>query len=91
MSVYQIAHLHKQRQDMIIAPLESNFGRQTDADQERSVLYPPQCAASAGLAGMVVPVRVLVVGVWHSVLLALRIPFSALSIFKRSRQTSTGL
>lgn len=91
MSMYQIAHLRKQGQDMIIVPLESTFGRQTNADQERTVLYPLRCAASAGLAGMAVPVRVLVVGVWHSVLLALGIPSSALSIFKRSRQTSTRL
>jgi len=54
--VYQIAHLREQGQDMIIVPLESNFGWQTDVDQERTVSYLQPCAASAGLAGTVVPV-----------------------------------
>lgn len=56
MAKFEVAHIREQGVDLIIAPLESSFGRQSDADQEEFIEALQMCASSAGLAGTVVPV-----------------------------------
>lgn len=55
MATYKIAHLSEQGQDIIIAPLESNFHNASDEEQNQFIEYLQACATSAGLAGTVVP------------------------------------
>lgn len=56
MPSFKIAHLREQGQDMIIAPLESSFGRASHQDQEQQITALQIAAQSAGLAGKIVPV-----------------------------------
>lgn len=56
MAKFKVAHIREQGVDLIIAPLESSFGRQSDADQKEFIEALQVCASSAGLAGTVVPV-----------------------------------
>lgn len=53
---FRVAHLHDQGQDMIIVPLESNFGSQPANDQQAAIADIQLHARGAGLAGTVVPV-----------------------------------
>ena len=56
MAEFRIAHLREQGQDMIIIPLDRDYGQKTDA-QQNDIRYSLQvCARGAGLAGTVVPV-----------------------------------
>ena len=52
----KIAHLREQGQDMIIVPLDSNFGYKNSSDQQNIVDEIELHARGAGLAGRVVPV-----------------------------------
>ena len=56
MPSFEIAHLNQSGQNMVIVPLDSNFGHKTTSDQ-RSVIAELQLRSNAaGLAGTVVPV-----------------------------------
>lgn len=56
MSRFQIAHIREQGQDMIIVPLDRAFGYKTPQEQSQITRALQLSAASAGLAGTVVPV-----------------------------------
>ena len=56
MPSYKVAHIHEQGQDMIIFPLESRFGHQTQSDQETELSALEFRANSAGLKGSAVAV-----------------------------------
>lgn len=53
---YKVAHLNEQGQDMIIFPLESEFGRQLDVDQAQELQALEFRANAAGLRGHAVAV-----------------------------------
>lgn len=52
----KIAHMRQQGQNMVIVPLESDFGHKTESDQQGAIRELQLRARSAGLAGQVVPV-----------------------------------
>ena len=56
MPTYKVAHVKEQGIDLIIIPLESNFGRKTKQQQDEITSQLQIAANSAGLAGTVVPV-----------------------------------
>jgi hypothetical protein len=56
MAQIKVAHLREQGQDMIIIPMDSQFGQKTSAQQNQTIAALQQCASSAGLAGTVVVV-----------------------------------
>lgn len=53
---FNVAHLHEQGQDMIIVPLDSNFGAKSHGDQRAITADLQWHANDAGLRGTVVPV-----------------------------------
>jgi hypothetical protein len=53
---YEIAHIREQGVDMIIVPLESSFGLQSDQAQRGFIAELTRRARGARLAGGVVPV-----------------------------------
>jgi hypothetical protein len=53
---FKIAHIKEQNQQIIIIPLDSSFGRKSDAEQLEAVQELQACANSAKLAGSVVVV-----------------------------------
>lgn len=56
MPVLKVAHLRQQGVDLIIAPLNHDFGHKTTQDQEEIVYDIQVHARQAGLTGTVVPV-----------------------------------
>lgn len=52
----KIAHLRQQGQDMIIVPLDDNFGYKSDNEQHGAIAELQARSRNAGLAGTVVPV-----------------------------------
>jgi hypothetical protein len=56
MAQFDVAHVRQQGVDLIIVPLNNDFGRKAPAEQEDAIAGLQQCAASAGLRGTVVPV-----------------------------------
>ena len=56
MSSFEIAHIRQQGVDLIIVPLDRQFGFKNRSDQNRIVGQLQFAARSAGLAGTVVPV-----------------------------------
>ena len=52
----KVAHLRVQGQDMVVAPLESAFARQTATERDKIIFEIQAASASAGLRGIVVPV-----------------------------------
>ena len=56
MPTLKVAHLRQQGVDLVIAPLDSDFGRKTHQDQQEIVTEIQMRSSSAGLAGTVVPV-----------------------------------
>lgn len=56
MAKFKVAHIREQGIDLIIAPLESSFGRKSSTDQHEFIEALQMCASVAGLAGTVVPV-----------------------------------
>ena len=56
MPSFNIAHIHEQGVDIIIAPLESSFGYKTSTEQHKIQQELQRRASSAGLAGILVPV-----------------------------------
>jgi hypothetical protein len=89
MPSYKVAHLNEQGQDMIIIPLESAFGRQSQAEQQAELDALQYRANAAGLRGSAVVVwdaggsRMGFLGPhqWHPFLkgLNLRLVFSSLN------------
>jgi hypothetical protein len=53
---FNVAHLREQGQDIIIVPLESNFGSKSIGDQQGITADIQRHANGAGLRGTVVPV-----------------------------------
>jgi len=56
MNKFKVAHLREQGVDLIIIPLEREFGHKSQSDQNDISQSLQICASSAGLAGTVVPV-----------------------------------
>ena len=56
MPKFKVAHLHEQGQDMIIIPLDSNFGSKSDQEQRQIISELQARSLAAGLRGTVVPV-----------------------------------
>lgn len=56
MNKVKVAHLREQDVDLIIIPLEKEFGNKSPSDQGDIAESLQICATSAGLAGTVVPV-----------------------------------
>lgn len=52
----KVAHLRQQGVDLIIAPLDNDFGRKTRQDQQEIVSEIQMRSRAAGFAGTVVPV-----------------------------------
>ena len=52
----EIAHIHEQGQDMIIAPLNSSFGAKPSNEQQATIAAIQRAAMGAGLRGRVVAV-----------------------------------
>jgi hypothetical protein len=52
----KVAHLNQQGQDMIIVPLDDEFGRKAQQEQQRAIVEIQMHARGAGLRGQVVPV-----------------------------------
>lgn len=53
---FKVAHLKEQGVDLIIIPLDNDFGYKTDSEQIQSVRELQRRASSAGLRGAVIPV-----------------------------------
>ena len=56
MPTFKVAHVREQGVDLIIVPLDAQFGRQTPDQQIRDTGMLQVHANSAGLGGTVVPV-----------------------------------
>lgn len=56
MTTFEVAHIHKQGQDIIIIVVSSAFGRYSAQEQNRICGLLQEAASSAGLAGTVAPV-----------------------------------
>lgn len=53
---FKVAHVKEQGVDLIIIPLDNNFGSKSQEDQYSAIAEFQTRASSAGLAGKVVPV-----------------------------------
>jgi len=53
---FKVAHVREQGQDIVIVPVDSNFGRKMTRDQQAIAAELELRSRSAGLAGKVVPV-----------------------------------
>ncbi|WP_082482793.1 hypothetical protein [Methylobacterium sp. Leaf123] len=56
MPSFDVAHLHKQGQDMIIFPLDRSFGYKSDREQSEILAELEERANNAGLRGTAVAV-----------------------------------
>jgi hypothetical protein len=52
----KIAHMRQQGQNMIIVPLDDDFGHKSNTDRQHAIRELQARSRSAGLAGTVVPV-----------------------------------
>ncbi|MBS1840091.1 MAG: hypothetical protein JSS69_15005 [Acidobacteria bacterium] len=53
---FKVAHLHELGQDMVIVPLEPDFGNKTESAQQQIIADLQAHSVAAGLRGTVVPV-----------------------------------
>lgn len=53
---FKVAHVKEQGIDLIIIPLDDNFGRKTPTERNSAIAELQARASSAGLAGTVIPV-----------------------------------
>lgn len=91
MTTFEVAHLREQGQDLIIVPVNSDFGSKTSTEQEQIRLQLELAANRAGLAGHAVTVwdagsgRMAFRGpiAWRSFLEGLSLPLVAANINKR--------
>jgi hypothetical protein len=56
MPTFQVAHLRRDSQDIIIVPVDRTFGKRSPAEQARIQEAFQRSAVSAEMAGVVVPV-----------------------------------
>jgi hypothetical protein len=56
MPTFQVAHLRRDGQDVIIVPVDRSFGKRTPAEQARIQEAFQRSAAAADMTGVVVPV-----------------------------------
>ena len=56
MARFKVAHLRQQGQNMIVVPLDSQFGYKSSADQQEIISELQIRSRAAGMAGTVVPV-----------------------------------
>ena len=56
MEQFEIAHIREQGVDLIIVPLDTEFGDQDSEAQQATVVMLQEAAQVAGLAGTVVPI-----------------------------------
>ena len=56
MPTFQVAHLRREGQDVIIVPVDRSFGKRSPAEQARIQEAFQRSAAAAQIAGVVVPV-----------------------------------
>jgi len=56
MPSFDVAHIREQGQNIIIVPMDRSFGHMTHQQRAEQAALLQQYAASAGLAGTVVPV-----------------------------------
>jgi hypothetical protein len=56
MPTFQVAHLRRDAQDVIIVPVDRSFGKRSPAEQARIQEAFQRSAAAADLPGVVVPV-----------------------------------
>ena len=56
MPTFQVAHLHRDGQDVIIVPVDRSFGKRSPSEQARIQEAFQRSAAAADMAGVVVPV-----------------------------------
>jgi hypothetical protein len=73
MSKYKIAHIREQGIDLIVIPLDAEFGKKSDSEQREFISSIQVSANLAGVAGTVVPVwrdgtshRFVAPPTWHS-------------------------
>lgn len=66
MPSYDIAHINEQGQDIIIVPVDSDFGLQQEREQKLFIASFQRHCMSAGLHGVVVPVWEDYSGIFHS-------------------------
>jgi hypothetical protein len=91
MSSYDVAHIREQGADLIIIPLDASFRTRTSTQQEETQGYLQECATSAGLAGVVVPVwdsgggrmGFLAPTNWHAFLRTLSLSYVTANINRR--------
>ena len=58
MPSFKVAHIHEQGQDMIVVPVESNFGASTNGEQSDFINELQMRSLNAGLKGTIVPIWV---------------------------------
>src|SRR5437764_13331870 len=56
MPTFQVAHLRREGQDVIIVPVDRSFGKRSPAEQSRIQIAFQRSAAVAAIIGVVVPV-----------------------------------
>jgi hypothetical protein len=56
MPTFQVAHLHRDGQDVIIVPVDRTFGKRSPAEQSRIQEAFQRSAVAADIPGVVVPV-----------------------------------
>jgi hypothetical protein len=56
MPTFQVAHLQRDGQDVIIVPVDRSFGKRSPSEQARIQEAFQRSAAAAAMAGVVVPV-----------------------------------
>lgn len=56
MPTFKIAHLREQGQNMIVVPLNAEFGRKSESEKDSAISELQLHARGAGLAGTVVPI-----------------------------------
>lgn len=56
MPTFQVAHLHREGQEVIIVPVDRSFGKRSPAEQSRIQEAFQRSAAAANMRGTVVPV-----------------------------------
>jgi len=90
MNSFDVAHIYEQGGNLIIIPLESSFGAKGSTEQKKIIAKLQSCAASANLAGIVVPVWETGIGSmsfiapmqWHSFFSSIDLTFIAQNINK---------
>lgn len=67
MAEFDIAHINEQGEDIILIPVNNNFGYKSPIEQEQTIASLQNFASLAGLRGKVIPVWVDAVNRMHFV------------------------